>query len=416
VDYRLKFNHENSSILTYAAFQNTNREHYTGIFPDEPADIENHLTNPPYGTSKNTTWQAGVQLDHHIRDFPLGSNVVTLGSEFVEDDILDIIDSYDYRIDQTTQNLGTFIQSDWEIGNRLNLLSGLRVDHHNLVDQLIASPRFSALYKPFENIQVRATWGSGFRAPQAFDSDLHIAFAGGGVSRVQLSDDLQHERSSSFSGSLNYDKATEHFIYGFTVEGFHTHLRDAFYLQPLGEDEFGEVFEKRNGDGATVKGVTLEFRANYDEKMQFDAGVTFQNSEFDEPVDNSNVLEPRKEFLRTPNNYGYATMTLTPDQRWSIATNLTYTGSMLLLHLAGAPEQTEDAYKRSDAFTEIGFRASYTIPFPNIQTGLEFFGGIKNLTNAFQNDFDTGKNRDSNYVYGPALPRTIFFGLKIKSL
>ena len=27
-----------------------------------------------------------------------------------------------------------------------------------------------------------------------------------------------------------------------------------------------------------------------------------------------------------------------------------------------------------------------------------------------------GKNRDSNYIYGPAAPRTFFIGLKINSL
>ncbi len=30
-------------------------------------------------------------------------------------------------------------------------------------------------------------------------------------------------------------------------------------------------------------------------------------------------------------------------------------------------------------------------------------------------DFDSGKNRDSNFVYGPAMPRTVFVGLKIMS-
>lgn len=416
IDHRIKFKDENSSLLTYAAFQKTYRDHYTGIIPDTPEEIEVHLADPPYGTSHNTTWQAGTQFNYNFRDFPQGSNLLTLGAEYVEDDILDMIDAYNYRIDQTTRNLGAFFQSDWEIGNKLNLLSGLRIDHHNLVDHLIASPRFSLLYRPYETTQLRATWGTGFRAPQAFDSDLHIAFAGGGVSRVQLADDLIQERSNSFSGSVNFDKATEHYIYGFTLEGFHTYLKNAFYLHPLGEDKFGEVFEKQNGDGATVKGITVEFRANYDEKLQLDAGMTFQRSEYDNPIENSEVLPPTSEFLRTPDNYGYGTLTLTPNKRWNLAANLTYTGSMLLIHFAGAPEQTEDEYLRTEAFTEVGFRSSYTVLFPEFKTGLEIFGGIKNIFNAYQDNFDTGKNRDSNFVYGPAAPRTLFFGLRIKSL
>jgi outer membrane receptor for ferrienterochelin and colicins len=43
----------------------------------------------------------------------------------------------------------------------------------------------------------------------------------------------------------------------------------------------------------------------------------------------------------------------------------------------------------------------------------ELYGGQKNILNQYQSDFDIGKNRDSNYIYGPSLPRTIFIGLKI---
>jgi len=68
--------------------------------------------------------------------------------------------------------------------------------------------------------QFRITWGTGLRAPQAFDADMHIAFAGGGISRISLDPDLKEERSNSISCSVNYDKATEKFIAGFTLEGF----------------------------------------------------------------------------------------------------------------------------------------------------------------------------------------------------
>ena len=39
----------------------------------------------------------------------------------------------------------------------------------------------------------------------------------------------------------------------------------------------------------------------------------------------------------------------------------------------------------------------------------------KNILNAYQNDFDTGKNRDS-YIYGPSVPHTLFAGLRLRSI
>ena len=416
LDYQINFNNDNSSLITYFAGQQTDRDHYTGIFPDDEDEIQNHIENAPYGTSKTTTLQGGVQLNHRLNDFLNGTNVLTIGSEYLVDDVLDVIDSYNYKIDQTTKNLGTFFQSDWEITQKLNLLSGFRVDSNNLVDNLIVSPRFSWLDKSESNVQLRATWSTGVRAPQAFDTDLHIAFAGGGVSRILLDDDLVEEQSNSFSASINYDKSTENFIAGFTVEGFYTKLKDAFYLNPIGEDEFGQRFEKQNGDAAVVQGITIETRANYKRKMQLEAGFTLQTSEFSTAVETIEGLTPRREFLRTPNKYGFATLSYIPNNKFNTNLNYVYTGDMLIAHFAGAPEQTVNEYKTTPSFHEFSWRTSYRFDIDNIGAGLEVFGGIKNIFNAYQDDFDTGKNRDSNYVYGPGMPRTFFIGLRILSL
>ena len=268
IDYQINFNEGKSSLITYFASQYTGRKHYTGIFPDASADIQNHIENPPYGNSETTTFQGGIQFNYKVDNFLNGNSVFTIGTEFVQDDVFDEIKAYNYEVDQLTENLGFFFQSDWEINKKMTLLSGFRVDKHNLVSNAIISPRVSFLYNFIENTQFRATWGTGFRAPQAFDTDLHIAFAGGGISRVTLANDLKQERSNSYNLSLNFDKPTEHYIYGFTVEGFYTHLADAFYLKPLGTDAFGELFEKRNGAGATIKGITIEARLNYDQVYQ----------------------------------------------------------------------------------------------------------------------------------------------------
>ncbi|MEJ1222752.1 TonB-dependent receptor [Sediminicola sp. 1XM1-17] len=415
LDYQINF--DNSSLILYYGGQRTDRDHYTGIVPDDESERQEFIANPPYGTSEVTTHQGGVQYNQKFNNFLGGTTVLTGGTEYIYDDVMDNIASYNYLIDQTTKNLGIFVQNDWELTKSLNFLSGFRIDNHNLVDKAIFSPRLSLLYKLQETTQFRLGWGTGFRAPQAFDTDLHIAFAGGGVSRISLADDLVEERSNSYTASMNYDKASEHFIGGFTIEGFYTHLDDAFYQFPLGEDEFGERFEKRNGSGATVKGVTLEARANFDYVVEVEAGFTLQSSLFDDPVENIEGLPTKREFLRTPNDYGYATLSYTPTKKFSASANLIYTGQMDITHFGGeGTGQTVDEYKVTPTFAELSLRAGYTIDLPKLSTALELFGGVKNITNSYQDDFDTGKNRDSNYIYGPAAPRTVFVGLKINSL
>jgi len=417
LDYQINFNEDKSSLILYYGGQKTDRDHYTGIIPDDAIEKQAFFAAPPYGTSEVVTHQGGTQYNQRLDAFLGGKTVLTGGVEYIYDDVYDEIEAYNYLIDQTTTNLGVFVQNDWDLSENLNFLSGFRLDKHNLVDYAIFSPRASLLYKLKETTQFRVGWGTGFRAPQAFDTDLHIAFAGGGVSRISLADDLKEERSNSFTGSVNYDKASEHFIAGFTVEGFYTHLNDAFYQFPLGEDDFGQRFEKRNGSGATVKGFTLEARANFDYVVELEAGFTLQSSKFDDAVENIEGLPAKREFLRTPNDYGYATLTYTPIKKLSASANLIYTGKMDIAHFAGENTgQLVDEYYKTPTFTELSLRLAYTFDLPKVSTGLELSGGVKNITNSYQDDFDIGKNRDSNYIYGPAAPRTFFLGLKISSL
>lgn len=414
-DYQINFNNDRSSLISYVAWQNTTREHFTGIIPDGGDELQDYLENPPYGDSDVSTYNIGLQLNHKLNNFLAGTNILTFGAEYILDDVFDEIPSYNYLIDQTTKDLGLFVQSDWEIMPELTLLTGLRMDKHNLVDNLIFSPRASLLYKWEDNTQFRLNYGAGFRAPQAFDTDLHIAFAGGGISRVSLSPDLIPERSQSISGSINYDKPTDHYIFGFTLEGFYTILNDAFFLQPIGQDNFGELFEKQNGQNATVKGITSEFRANYDRKIQLEAGFTIQSSRFENEVAYIDGLEGIREFIRTPNDYGFATLTFMPNKQINANLNYVYTGKMKVPHFAGAPNQEVDEIITSTPFHELSAKLGYTVNLKKVKSNIEFYSGIKNIFNAYQNEFDIGKNRDSNFVFGPAQPRTFFVGVKIRS-
>ncbi len=415
LDYQINFNNDRSSLITYLGWQQTDRTHYTGIIPDGGAEFQSHIENPPYGISDVKTFNTGLQLNHKFNKFIKGSNVMTFGTEFIFDKVFDEIPAYNYLIDQTTKNVGLFLQSDWEFSPSLTLLSGVRMDLHNFLEDPVLSPRLTLLYKPKSNIQFRANYGTGFRAPQAFDADLHIAFAGGGISRISLSPDLVPETSNSISASMNYDKVTDLFVAGFTVEGFYTRLNKAYFLNPIGADAFGELFEKQNGQGATVQGGTLELRANFNRKMQIETGFTLQSSLFDDPVEYIDGLEGIKRFIRTPNNYGFATISLTPNDKFTANINYVYTGAMKIPHFAGAPKQDVDELIDSKSFSELSLKMSYAIGLKKFGNTFEFYGGIKNILNDYQDQFDIGKNRDSNFVFGPGQPRTFYLGLKLRT-
>lgn len=391
-----------NSYSIYASAQHTRRTHYTGI---DQADA--------WGRTKNHSFQGGFQYNQVFDDFLNGKNTLTTGTEIQSEYTFDEITLYNYLIDQRVNLLGAFVQSDWEIDRNITVLSGLRVNKSNKVDRLILTPRISALYKPGQNTQIRASYARGFKAPQAFETDMHIAFAGGGVSLISIDPALKEETSDSYNVSVDFNKANEKLIYGFTGDVFYTNLHDSFILEERGTDENGnQRLFRKNGSNSTVKGITLEGRINYSQKFQLETGFTVQRAEYDRPVAWSSELPGSREYLRSPETYGFYTLSILPQSRFNVNISGVITGPMKVPHFAGAPGVNQDALITSRTFTETNIRLSYRFTLKSIRQDLQFNAGIQNLFDQYQKDFDTGKNRDSNYIYGPQRPFTVFADIK----
>jgi outer membrane receptor for ferrienterochelin and colicins len=176
------------------------------------------------------------------------------------------------------------------------------------------------------------------------------------------------------------------------------------------------ILLKSNGGGSTVRGLSLEGRLNYNDYVELNLGFTLQKSQYDQAVQWSADLEGTSDFLRTPNNYAYYTMAIYPLERISVSLSGVYTGTMLVPHYGGAPGVPMDEVINSKAFFDQNVKLSYELPIASVRQNISFFGGVKNIFNSYQNDFDTGRYRDSNFVYGPARPGTVYFGIKLESL
>ncbi|WP_400261285.1 TonB-dependent receptor domain-containing protein [Sphingobacterium sp. SG20118] len=401
-NYEHQSKDKDQSFSVYGSAQNTKRTHYTGI---DQIDA--------WGRTKNHSMHGGVQYNYIANNFLNGKNTFTTGVENQYEYTFDEIKAYDYLIDQHVNLFGAFLQSDWEINNKLTLLSGLRLNKSNRIDKLVLTPRFSALYKLGSEIQLRASYARGFKAPQALETDMHMAFAGGGVSVIRTDANLMEETSNSFNASLDFNKPSEHFIYGFTIDGFFTRLYDTFVLEEVGVDQNGnQQLLRKNGGNSSVRGVTVEGRLNYDQKMQFEMGVTFQKSTYDKAVSWSSELEGNKKYLRSPDTYGFYTLSFWPQNRFNAVLSGVLTGPMLVPHFAGAPGIDADVVNTSPTYLENNVKFSYRFTLNQVKQDLQFNIGVQNMFNQYQKDFDIGKNRDSNYIYGPGRPRTFFLGLK----
>ena len=208
----------------------------------------------------------------------------------------------------------------------------------------------------------------------------------------------------------------------FLVEGFYTTLEDPFTLVSTGAvlDNGSILEEVRNGSGAKVYGSNFEFGISPDPKWQFQLGGTLQKAEFDEPQilfetdgtpGESDIIVD--EFVRNPNFYGYLNTAWIPSKTFNMDVTGTYTGEMtvpLVVSDTGFLQLNE-----VNSFFDLNMKLESHVDF-NDNFMVTFSGGVKNIFNSFQDDFDIGPTRDSDYIYGPNAPRTFFIGVKFGKL
>ncbi|MBR3845971.1 MAG: TonB-dependent receptor [Alistipes sp.] len=391
-------------VNLYASFQNTDRSSYYGAFQDPDA----------YGRTHDLTLAAGAQYVHAFKRLLFLPSELTLGAEYSHNDLHDRSIGYAIDTRQKTHIYGGYFQNEWK-NKQWSLLVGGRLDKHNLVEDLIFSPRVNLRYNPSEELSLRLSYAGGYRAPQAYDEDLHIAIVGGERTRIRLAENLKEERSGSWSASAEWYHTFGSVATNFVVEGFYTTLDDVFALREVGHDTDGATIQERyNGSGATVGGVNLEGRAVFSERCELQAGFTWQESRYKEPEywSEDEAVAPSKRMFRTPDTYGYFTLLVKPWRPLEIDLTGNYTGRMLVQHYAGSGTE-QDVAVETPHFFDLNLRAAYTFNLYK-DVKMELYGGVKNLFDAYQDDFDTGAERDSGYVYGPLLPRSWFLGVKVR--
>lgn len=271
-------------------------------------------------------------------------------------------------------------------------------------------------YNPTDNYNFRLSYSTGFRSPQAYDEDFHVAIVGGERVVTVLAPGLKQESSQSVSLSADIYQRFGDVQTNFLVEGFFTDLKDVFALRQLdGLDENGNaVLERYNGSGARVLGMNLEAKAFFSSRFDIQGGVTLQQSRYKKPEvwsDNPDVPAVRKMF-RTPDIYGYFTA------NWKILNSLratftgTGTGPMLVQHMEGSGTDVDLAVT-TQSFFDASLKLTYTFKLFN-RVNLDLSAGVSNIFNSYQRDFDEGVLRDSGYIYGPSLPRCVNVGVILK--
>ena len=391
----------------YASAQGINRTSYFGTDMNPNA----------YGTTSDLTFVGGAQYTlNYIMVIP---SELTVGAEYNFNHLNDIYHATERVLNQETTTYGIFAQNEWK-SEKLNFLIGFRLDKHNMIEKPIFAPRANIRYSPIENLGLRLSYSSGYRAPQAYNEDLHIDALNHSVSIIEIDENLRPERSHSLSASADFYHNFGRLQTNILVEGFYTRLNDVFTLVNNREetDDEGNNYiykTRRNGSGAEVGGITTEIKLGIPDIFDVQLGYTFQKSQYVEPEQWSDDVEAQRRMFRSPDHYGYLNSNFYITKKLQASLFGTFTGPMLVQHAAYTTIngiEMPDSEVVTPSFWDFGLKVGYTFNLSQL-IKLEINAGIKNIFDSYQRDLDIGAGRDSAYIYGPSLPRTYFFGVKL---
>ena len=481
-------------LLTYISGQIVNRKSYyggIGELQDDKGNTLGQLGFPipaeqygiNFGVSKGNTYMGGLQYSYDFDRLLFMPAQVLIGAEYVYDHLSDVMPLRNWlaekdskgnlielfpKIDQKINNWSQLAQIEWK-NDMFSILLGARLDENSAVGRPIFSPRATLRYNPTKNVNFRLSYAKGFRAPQVFDEDLHVGVVNGEVQKVYNIPDLRPETSHSINASADLYAQWGPVKANLLIEGFYNKLQDVFVTK-LNKVEHGiMMYDRKNGEGATVYGANLEGKLTWS-ILQLQGGLTLTQNRYDKPeewgqradflsngfpvifdttddlgnpIKAVNQKQESDIITRTPSAYGYFTLGITPVKNFDIALTGTITGPMYVPHAikygstqqpnsgypqgfdeegmqnylvaGGLEKDTEiriDELKKTPTFFDMGFKLSYDFDFFS-NTCLQVYAGMNNLLNAMQSDYDKGADRDSGYIYGPTMPRSAFLGMKL---
>ena len=156
-------------------------------------------------------------------------DVLSLGADYMHDYL------FNTNLEDRTRrqdSFDAFAQYDWNVSRQWEAVGALRYDYFSDGRISRLTPKVSVRYQPVRNLNFRASYGMGFRAPTLKEKYYNFDMAG--IWIVEGNPALKPEVSHNFNLSADYT----HRHYNFTLAAYYNRIRDKiatgapFYKNP----------------------------------------------------------------------------------------------------------------------------------------------------------------------------------------
>jgi len=317
-------------------------------------------------------------------------------------------------------DFGAYVQDEFKVSNRLELVAGLRFDHHSSEDEFRGSgdvlpqgldpleynestvnPRFSVKYDVTKELILRGSIGSGFRVPYGFSEDLHLC---SGSPRVYKGGNLKPEKSLSYSVTTDYTLRS----FNASLNLFRTELEDAIAFSEADDEvaNLGYSYEWRNTDNAYVTGA--EFNSSCALARYLTAGLRFEVFEgmYDNPREDwlsTPYEEASRKISRYPKTSGGLKLNYSPSG-WSFVVDADYKGKMYI-DLNEPADPADVKIYETESFVIFNVKLS-----KNILNRYDVYFGVRNLAGYTQEEKHIN---DAAFMYAPVYGRILYGGIQV---
>ncbi len=283
---------------------------------DNPAD-ESHPSEAENAIYKSHMFKIDWQNNFYLS----ANNTLVLGADFREERgssfyvYSSLWGDFESSFPQKSASLiGLYIQDQWKLWNRLSLTAGLRSDHHQRFGQAVTLRTAACLDLPGIQARVKATVGSGFKAPS-----LYQLYAPESMFGPIGNENLRPERNTGWDAGVEKEIG-ERFSVSFSY--FEMRYRNLIQFY------YGSGYQ--NVGRASSRGLETSLQANLLNSLALRASWTHLRAR---------DLDSGTPLLRRPENSLHLDLSYTRGSL-NLAVELNYIGSRLDVNYSAYPAET----------------------------------------------------------------------------
>ena len=212
-------------------------------------------------------------VQHSVRalytHYQTAGHTFTAGADFMRDYMMNrkLSDARKHRY-----SFDVFAQYDRIISDKWEVVGALRFDYFTPGSTRRLTPKISVRYRPLRNLNIRAAYGMGFRAPTL--KEMYYQFDMAGIWIVNGNPDLKPESSHNINISADYTFRN----YNVTVTGYFNsiHNRIATGVPYYGTDDPSQLYlDYINVRRYSVGGAEISLRARWTSGLSANLNYAF---------------------------------------------------------------------------------------------------------------------------------------------